>query len=122
MKTDGSDTVPGFHHPRRSSRPPRDVAELPEPLHETPLKTLYQYVAELHHDMRSLRNEFTAKQDASRDAIWRLQSTVEGLRTAQDYAFAQLREYQRKDRRAIAVLVFCIFAFVVARSYRWVGV
>ena len=123
MSSDGGDTVPGFHHPlRRSSRPPRDSSELPEPLYEQPIKTLHQYVAELHHDMRSLRSEFITKQDASREAIWRLQVTVEGLRTAQDLSSQSIRESKRADRWVICIIAFCIFVFLVARSYRLVGV
>lgn len=129
MSDGNGDTEPGFHHPsRRSSRPPRDVEELPEP-DLGPIKTLHQYVAELHHDMRSMRSEFSGRSEGARHAIYdlgskvdRLQAAVEGLRTCQDLAFKALRDGKRVDRWVIAGIVLAMFAFIVARSYRLVGV
>lgn len=127
---DAGDTSPGFKHPgNRSSRPPRDVDELPEPLLEAPIKSINQYVVELHQDVRSMRNEFSGRIEGSRFAIYdlqvkidRLQAAVEGLRTCQDLSFKTIRDSKRADRWVICVIAFAIFAFMVARSYRLVGV
>lgn len=130
MSRGDGDTAPGFRHPpRRSSRPPADIDELPEPVIDGPIRTIHQYVAELHHDVRAVRSEMLNRQEAARDAIYsvmskvdRLQACVDGLRTAQDHAFSLIRDEKRKDRWVVALLMFAIFAWVVARSYRLVGV
>lgn len=117
------DTRPGFR--RRSSRPPV-IDELPVPLIDPPnrvaLESIQRHVAELHNDVRSLRAEVISRQESAREAIYRLQATVEGLRTSQDHAFQMLRDAQRKDRWVIAIVAFGILVWLIARSYRVVGV
>lgn len=136
--SEDKETQPGFRHRSLSSKPPPRHADLPEPINvsQQPVKSIHQYIAELRHEVRSTRTEFITRQEAGRDAIYalgrkvdmlkavvdRLQFTIEGLRTAQDHAFKMLKDQQRKERYVVIVLVFCIFAWVVARSYRLVGV
>lgn len=126
--SDGSDTARGYKHPmRRSSRPPSDVGDLPEPLIEgDPLKA---YVVELHRDLRELRGEMLNRQDAERQAIYdvqskvdRLHAAVEGVRICQDHAFKLLRDDKAKDRRAIAFIVFVILVVLLLRIYGLIGV
>jgi hypothetical protein len=127
--SDGSkETQPGFKHRVRSSRPPADIADLPEPVvdvSQQPIKSLYQYVAELHQDQRAMRMEFSTRQEAARDAIYKLQAAVEGLRASQEQAFQMLREERRKDRWVSMVgvaMLTALLVYVVLRSYRLVGV
>lgn len=128
------DTRPGYRHPR-SSRPPRplhDADELPEPVIDVeprPIKSLLQYIAELHHDMRSLRGEFMHRQESARGAIYSLDAKVErlsaavvGLRTAQDHAIKMIVEQRRRDRYVLVMLVFAIFGILLLRMYGMIGV
>lgn len=129
MSSDGGDTTPGFRHPpRRSSRPPADVEELPEPDLQ-PIRSLHQYVAELHRDVRSARNESAGRIEGARQAIYnlgekvdRLQAAVEGLRTCQDYAFKSISDGKRADRWAMGVMGLAILAALLLRMYGLIGV
>ena len=127
--SDGSkETQPGFRH-RRSSHPP---SELPEPVIDVslqPIKTLHQYIAELHHDMRSIRSEFMHRQESAREAIYaldakveRVQAAVNGLRTAQDHAIKMIVDQRRRDRYVIVVIALAILVVMLLRMYRLIGV
>jgi hypothetical protein len=118
VKGDG-DTTPGFRHPTRRSSTTRF----------SQLKLSTSTFAELHRDMRSMRSEFSARQEAARGAIYslqsavdRLQAAVEGLRTCQDHAFKLLLDQKRKDRLAIGVIGLAILIVLLLRMYRQIGV